>query len=283
MKTIKSSFYPECDLENKNNYKRVFYIKRDGSIMEKVVLDVIDPSHRETLVFTHYLRHLARNFCKTDIGINLKSRDNPWDFQIETSGNSTFNIEITSIAESYKVFNNHSSEERYTKWKQKKDIPLHELIKLGKLFPSDGINSVVQEFMQAGIDNNDLVLNPLCSNKSSFFISNLPSQVITAEKMLLDSISKKAAKKHKGKDQTVIIIDNRTISLEMDDFYSALPIISDYCESLDFPEIWLYTGHCSDDDGNNADFSFIPIKVREYQEKILSLMAEQREGDKFVW
>ncbi|CAM2807868.1 hypothetical protein [Vibrio mytili] len=115
------------------------------------------------------------------------------------------------------------------------------------------------------------------------FISKLPSPVKIAEKVLLDSISKKAVKRHEGKDQTVIIIDNRTMSLEMDDFYSALPSISEYCESLDFPEIWLYTGHCSDDDGNNADFSFIPIKVRQYQAKVLSLMAEQSECGKFVW
>ena len=283
MKAIKSSFYPECDLENKSNYKRVFHIKRDGSIVEKVVLDVIDPFHRETLIFTHYLRHFVRHFCKDNLGINLISRDDPWDFQIETSEDSKFNIEITSIAESYKVFNNNSSEERYTKWKQKKEIPLHELIKLGNLFPSDSLNIVVQEFVQAGIDENDLVLNPLCSKERSLFISKLSTQVNTAEKVLLDSISKKAAKRHKGKEQTVVIIDNRTMSFEKDDFYSALPSISEYCESLDFPEIWLYTGHCSDDDGNNADFSFIPIKVRKYQAKVLSLMAEQSECGKFVW
>lgn len=280
---IKSSFYPECDLEDKNNYKRVYYIKRDGTAVEKVVLDVIDPFHRETLIFTHYLRHFVKHFCNNDLGINLISRDAPWDFQIETSDNSKFNIEITSIAESYKVFNNHSSEERYTKWAQEKEIPLHELIKLEKLFPSDDINSIAQGFVQAGVDENDLVLNPLFSNERALFISKLPYQVDTVEKVLLDSISKKASKRHEGKEQTVLIIDNRTMSFEMDDFYSVLPSVSEYCESLDFPEIWLYTGHCSDDDGNNADFSFIPIKVRDYQAKVLSLMAEQSECGKVVW
>ncbi|NAX46420.1 hypothetical protein CAG70_05335 [Photobacterium halotolerans] len=95
---IKSSFYPECDLEDKSNYKRMYYIKRDGTAVEKVVLDVIDPFHREILIFKHYLRHFVKHFCNNDLGINLISRDEPWDFKIETSDNSKFNIEITSIA-----------------------------------------------------------------------------------------------------------------------------------------------------------------------------------------
>ncbi|MEZ8042427.1 hypothetical protein ACED25_23045 [Vibrio sp. 1F263] len=281
--TIRSSFYPECDLKDKNNYKRMFFIKRDGSTVEKVILDVIDPFHRETLIFTHYMRHLVRHFIKSDVGFNVISRDQPWDFRVETNEKSTFNIEITSIAESYKVFNNHSSEERFTKWKLEKRIPLHELIKLDKLFPNKGIHDVVKDFTRLDIDENDLVVNPLYSEERSLFISKLPTEVKTAQEVLIQSISKKAAKKHVGKEQTVIVIDNRSMTLEMDDFYAALPSVSAYCETLEFPEVWLYTGHCSDDDGNNADFSFIPIKVRRYQEEILDLMAKKNGSGKLVW
>jgi hypothetical protein len=261
----------------------MYIIKRDGSTVEKVILDVIDPFHRETLIFTHYMRHLVRHFLKTGVGFNVISRDEPWDFRVVTSEKNTFNIEITSIAESYKVFNNHSSEERFTKWKQQEKIPLHELIKLVKLFPDKDIDNVAQDFVRAGIDENDLVANPLFSEESSLFISTLPTQAKTVEEVLLESISKKAVKKHKEKDQTVIVIDNRSMTFEINDFYSVLPSIYEYCETLDFPEIWLYTGHCSDDDGNNADFSFIPIKVRKYQAKLLDLMAKENESGKLVW
>ncbi len=105
MEEIKrSGFNPVASLDDKRNYKRFYRIESDGSIVERIFLDVPDPSHREHLIFLHYLKHLAKIFKNQAIGINLLGRDNPWDFRIELSTDEVFNIEITSIADSSKLF-----------------------------------------------------------------------------------------------------------------------------------------------------------------------------------
>lgn len=85
-----SSFYPVSRLDNKNNYKRFSRIERDGSIVERVFLDVPDPSERERLICMHYLRHITRHFLKEDVGVNILTRDNPWDFSLELSTGEFF-------------------------------------------------------------------------------------------------------------------------------------------------------------------------------------------------
>jgi hypothetical protein len=45
---------------------------------------------------------------------------------------------------------------------------------------------------------------------------------------------------------------------------------------MPFPEIWVYTGYCSNDDGTNAEFSLLALKTTQLaQERMLRVAAER--------
>lgn len=277
MKRRKSSFYPVGSLDGKNNYKPFFRIEEDGSIIERVFLNIPDSSEREYIICLHYLRFIRQHFHDENIGIKILDRDSPWDFILELSTGNMLNVEITSIADMQKHFIINKNEERYSQWASKEKIPLHELEKLNRLFPNDKITSIIEE---SKCSENNLIQNPFYNSGKSIFLSTMPNETINLSTLIKEVISKKASKKHLNKDRTVIIIDNRTSLFEVSDYMIASEEVSSYCESLPFPEIWFYTGYCSDSDGNNAEYSFAPLKVTKQQEIKLLEMSNSSKIDK---
>lgn len=280
MKIRKSSFHPKCELNNKHNFKPYNLIERDGTIFERIFLDVPDPSFREHLICLHYLKQLVKIFANEPLAFNIISRDNPWDFKIETSNKELFNVEITSIADSSFSFEKMKREERLILKSNENELPIHELIKLNTFFPTERITKVIESHLENGSSKKDLVDNPFKGNHPNIFLSNSNYTEKNLEKLLRDSISKKESKKHKEKASTVILIDNRTLSYEISDFHKAFDKISDLVNESSFREIWLYTGYCSDNDGNNAEFSLAPIKTTKKQDKALTeLMNKNRPNE----
>ncbi|QNL48304.1 hypothetical protein H8S90_16065 [Olivibacter sp. SDN3] len=66
-----------------------------------------------------------------------------------------------------------------------------------------------------------------------------------------------------------------TVTYELEDVVNYLDKLGNYFETLPFKEVWLYTGYYSDLDGNNAEYSFVPLKVEEIKlEKLKSKLKE---------
>lgn len=81
-----------------------------------------------------------------------------------------------------------------------------------------------------------------------------------------------------------IIIDNRTGAFDVPDYQAAARSLEPFLESTPFPEIWFYTGHCSDDDGNRAEFSFAPLKVGNDMRSVLDTLALDSDASgRVVW
>ena len=91
---------------------------------------------------------------------------------------------------------------------------------------------------------------------------NLVNEIQTA-------ISKKVAKRHKGKESTIILLDNLTTHADPKHFFDAVKDLQDYLDEVPFPSIWLYTGYYSDDNGYNCEYSLVPIKLSEREVKTL--------------
>ena len=280
MKEIRrSGFYPVTSLDEKRNYKRFYRIEQDGSIVERVFLNVPDSAHREHLIFLHYLKHLVKLFKDQKIGINVLSRDNPWDFKIEISTGEIFNIEITSIADSSKLFEIQKREERYAKCCQQAEIRLRDLEKISILFPNEQLNKVVVDYLNEGISKDTNVKNPLKKEGANIFLSNMAKNLDPLENQIRTAIEGKVAKKHEEKEITVLIIDNRTSAYDMEEYSNACEELGDYLKSIPFPEVWFYTGYFSDDDGNNSEFSFGPLKIQEQQKTILENFINESNVD----
>jgi len=281
-----SSFFPVSSLEGKNNYKVFYRIEEDSTISEHVFLDVSDPTKRELLICLHYLQHISRFFLNENIGVNIVSRDCPWDFELELSTGANFNIEITSVADRVHQFMINKSEERLAKWGSEDTIPLHELEKLSELFPDAEIENTVKSYLESGLQKTQHVDNPLKKDSPYILLSTMPRPNETLSDIIRSSIDKKFRKSHSGKENTMLLIDNRTSAFNVSDYIAAAKSLEKYLSSMPFPEIWFYTGYCSDDDGNNAEFSFAPLKVTCKQRRILNdLVANNSidENNRLVW
>lgn len=278
----KSTFYPLETLDDKKNYKPFYRIEEDGTIIAKVLLDIPDPSHREHIICLHYLKHVIRHFYDSMIGVNIISRDSPWDFGLEFSNGEKFNVEITSIADMQKHFAINKNEERYSIWKSEKTIPVHELKKLNKLFHNQKVTEVLKKIYKSNISENDYITNPFYSSEKTIFHSNMPATDVKLSSLLKEVIDKKVSKNHNDKENTVLIVDNRTSIFEISDYQTSASELYEYFESLPFPEIWFYTGYYSDNDGNNAEFSFSPLKLTGKKQKVLEDMTADETG-KVVW
>lgn len=279
MKKKRSSFHPNCDMSDKKNFKTFNLIERDGTIFERILLDVPDVSLREYLVCVHYLKQQIKVFNKEPKMFNIISRDKPWDFYIETDYNENFNVEITSIADDSDSFEKMKREERLIKISNVDQIAFHELIKLNSFFPTENITTLIDDYRKKDISKRDLVLNPFKDFSTNIFLSNSNGVKKNLDDLLIDSIKRKESKNHKDKESTIILIDNRTLSYEISDFYESLDRINDVLKKSSFKEIWIYTGYCSNEDGNNAEYSFIPIKTTEEQEKIITEIKNKGKQD----
>jgi hypothetical protein len=274
----RSDFYPVGSLRGKHNYKRFLRIERDGSVRETVHLDVPDVSHREQLICWHYLRHLVHHFLRKDVGVSVVGRDCPWDFKLQLSTGQRFFVEITAIADSAKHFEINKREERFTRWAGENAMPLHELRKLAALFSDENLSRIATEHVQQGRDDSELVANPLKERSQRIFLSNMLEPDESLAQQLRSSIERKSRKAHAGKDATVLLIDNRTSAFDFPDYRSAADELEPMLTNLPFQEVWFYTGYCSDDDGNNAEFSFAPLKVTPSQAEVLRALEVDCKG-----
>lgn len=273
----RSGFYPVGSLLGKRNYKQFVKIERDGSVRQTVYLDVPDAPHRELLICLHYLRHLVRNVLRDEVEVNILGRDCPWDFKLQLSTGQVFCLEITSIADNAGHFEINKREERFTRWAREELIPLHELQKLAYLFSDDSLNSIASEHVREGLGGSELVANPLRQAKCRVFLSSMLQPDTSLANQIRSAVGRKAMKAHAGKETTVLIIDNRTSAFDLPDYFAAAKELRSMLAETPFPEVWFYTGYCSDDDGNNAEFSFAPLKVPAlHAEMLLALNVDSR-------
>jgi hypothetical protein len=278
-------FFPLDDSESKPNSKRFYRVDRDGSIVEKVFLHVPDDRERERLIFVHYLRLLGRHFIVADVGIRVLSRDDPWDFKIKLSTGRILNVEITAIADSPQHFEINKREERLAGYVRREQISLRELKKLVSWFPDLHLEPSVEDLEARGTEPDQLIENPLKTEKSVLLSKLLETQE-SLEDQLRTAVEKKLSKPHAEKGNTMLIIDNRSSAYDAPDYFRAAEALHPYLGSTPFPEIWFYTGYYSDSGGNEAEFTFAPLKISDDQAQALrDLVARDGLDDhrRLIW
>jgi hypothetical protein len=161
-----------------------------------------------------------------------------------------------------------------------------ELKKLNSLFPEPRFAKIIEEYEIEGISNSESVKNPFHETQTRILLSNLFKLIEKLDEQIRSVITKKINKNHSEKEQTVLIIDNRTSAFGVPEFFDAAKKLETFIDSTPFQEVWFYTGYCSNDDGNNAEFSFSPLKVTIDQEKILNEMVNKNNVDnngRIIW
>jgi len=254
---------PNSDLTGKHFFKVWHIIDRDGSVHSRVTLNVPNSELREELICRHYLARYTKEVIKSRVSVELLSRDSPWDFEISLSNGIQLKIEITAIADDQSMFRKMKHEDRIIKSTQDAVISLHELEKINNIFPDETTQALVNTYKSGGLTNNSKVDNPYYQ-KGPFLFQGL-APVIEREfgDLLMEAANKKVNKNHPNKSEVILIIDNRTIHYELEDILVSLSNYSDELNNLPFREVWIYTGYYSDVTGNDAEYSFISIKIPE--------------------
>jgi len=265
MNIIDSSFHPVKDFHTKKNYKEQYMIDEKGNIKRRVLLNIPDPRMREEIILKHYLKQYTRYFLKCHAGITILSRDDPWDFKIKINDGNPNNIEITSIADSEQIFRETKHEEIIEQIKDNPNISIRDLKNISKKISSDFKFPIID--VNAYKDD-DIIDNPLFQAPMKIWLSMCDYKFKNIDDIIWQAINKKINKKNDEKENTILIIDNRTIHCEINDIMS---FVSQYCEALDklpFMEIWLYTGYYSDYECNDCEFDIIPMKLTETDYKL---------------
>ena len=219
------------------------------------------------------------------MGLNILDRDNPWDFKIELSNKEIFNLEITSIADEKSLFKKVKAEDRLMSLANRDKIPFFELKKIYTFFPSSEIAKLIGRYNSLKISKTDLVDNPFKEPVPYLFYSSISEDLELFEKHIVNVIDKKIKKKHFDKSNTILLIDNRTITYELDEVLNGLEKIDDYINDTPFKEIWFYTGYYSDWGGNDSEYSLIPLKISEEKHSILERASKKEikfENIKFI-
>ena len=270
LKTEPSSFRPVNDIEKQSNFKRYFRIERDGTIIEKVLLDLPTKEKREEIILMHFLKFLTRNFQKKAASYKLLKRDSPWDFTIlDEDNNETFHVEITSVADNSWSFEKLKREETYSKFIGKQKVRLRDLKKIYVWFRENIIKNILEKYEAESFKDDDIVDNPLFGEKKRLFISDSKDEESTLYDCIIKAIDKKVAKNHSDKEKTILIVDNRTIKFQLKDYFEAIKLLKHSAKKYPFKEIFLYNGYYSGLDGNNAEFSFSEIQLSKETEGVL--------------
>jgi hypothetical protein len=124
-----------------------------------------------------------------------------------------------------------------------KKLSPHKIQKLDKLFPREEGENFSRE------ENSFF-------EKQMITVSSLPPPAESYESLLSAAISAKASKRHSGKEQTILVIDDQTTAFTSDEILSSLNNL----QTVDpFKEIWIYVGYWGTLSG---DGEYTLIKVR---------------------
>lgn len=169
----RKGFFPKNSLEGKNNFLPTIHIFHPNlTPILGVYLTVPDMRLREQIIFSHYFQQYAKLFADLPLGIWVNKRDNPWDFEIETSQGNKLNIEIISIAESHKAFKNRKDTEMFIGQTNAEQIPFSLLQKVNAKFPDESVDKLIARFEAQKASKNQLVDNPIFNTSPNFFARN---------------------------------------------------------------------------------------------------------------
>ena len=268
-------WFPGKPLSGKRNFKSTFRIAEDGSVTQRVRLQVDDKFVREEIICKHFLSYYVRWVVRDRVGVTFTSRDDPWDFGMVFSNGLDCFLEITAIAEAEQQFVERSREEKFAAVRHQQIIPVGLLRKLYRHWPSEDASALLATAEK--LDNRTKVLNPWFGQVGPIWVSRVGNPELSLLELIRAAVLSKAVKRHAGKGRTILVIDNRT-AFELGDYHEASRRFDELSEISPFFEVYLYTGYYSDDDGSNAEWSFAPILVTtQTAERIQLTLAERLE------
>ena len=260
MKNAKrKGWYARQPLDGKKQFKRIYTVNRDGSVIDNVFLNVSDVRSREEIIAIHFLNFAFDLIFPGDEIVSKSGRDAPWDFSFKLRSGGSFNIEIVSISDNAHRFEVHKREELVEGLCTARSIPLSLLQKINKGIPTENARSIISEAARLSTKRNDLVSNPWYNptgENRHVYESMLYQPDASLGDLVRNAVRIKEEKAHPDKSDTILIIDNRTQAFDIDDYREMVSNPLWDLSQTPFKQIWFYTGYYSDVTGAEAEFSW---------------------------
>lgn len=266
-----STYAPKLDLKGKQSFTRHTFIHENGGIREVVRMNVLDDRHREDIVAFHFSRQYAEIHYRDQIEppqFYIVGRDCPWDFEYVMHDGTTFYLEICRIAEK-KLLQLMRAENDCVILLHQKELWGYEVLKVEKHFPGT-IPAEIVESIKTKSDKQRLFALGDEDRVPQLFLRPPLNPHIDLKLEIRTAIQKKAAKRHRGKERTIVVLDNLTTHCEPDDIFNAVENLQDFLDDCPFHSIWIYTGYYSDDQGFDCEYSLTPIKLGDRERQLLS-------------
>jgi hypothetical protein len=257
----RDGFFPRKDPSKLHNCKQYFWIQPDGSRLHAAYLNALEESFREEIILNQYLSHMTRILAERPIRYNIVSRDEPWDFSLALNTGAQINVEISSFTDRDGFFKRLTAEELLQRHSYYATIRLGLLIKIAKLFPDQELDNTIEEHRSNGLSSSNEVPNPYYPERPKLFNSFSPLQPLDIYEQASLAISKKQSKRHQGKQDTVLILDNRTATAGLTDFERIAHRLDGLIRWTEFSEVWLYTGYGGGHNQKFEDYLLLPFKL----------------------
>lgn len=198
---------------------------------------------------------------------------------MELSNELLFNVEITSVADNQWLHEKMKREEEFEKIVARKYISLRKLKKIHLWFGGEKSQQSIKKAEEDSTKADEQIANPFYDERGRIYISDSKDELKSLSDLIVEAIEKKIYKNHDGIENTILIIDNRTSRFEIEDYRKAIGELESGAElaKINFREVYFYTGYYSDNDGNNAEYSFAPIKLPQEKWEQLKRIIESKD------
>ncbi|MEP0565084.1 MAG: hypothetical protein ABJC64_11825, partial [Paracoccaceae bacterium] len=219
--------------------------------------------------------HFSNQYAEVHYGHQLEQpqfyvvgRDNPWDFEYVMHDGTTFFLEICRVADK-DLLKAMKIENDVTTLLLKSELKGFEIQKIEKHFPNTLPRDLVEK-VKTKADRQRTFSWERKVDTPKVFLRPPMNPRLDLKKELETALKKKAAKKHAGKERTIVVLDNITTHSKPEDFFAVVEELAQFIEELPFKSVWLYTGYYSDDNGYNCEYTLIPIKLSDEEAEFLT-------------
>ena len=249
---------PMAPIHNKSNFKIHNFIERDGTIIQSVRL-YAEQHLREHIIMTQTLGQFSSwGYIDKLQEFEITSRDDPWDYSIKTECGKEFNIEITEFTDS--VVCRQKNEEKELEFKKLFSAKNAPYIKIKKAVEYLDLKGIKLPDIKNGKNKTTIDNSLFGKDEHRIFLSHSGLMEKNIE-IIKKAILKKAQKAHTGKENTILILDNRSIYFNTYHLEKILEWIHKEKPDIPFKEVFIYTGYYSDDDGKNSEFSSMSLML----------------------
>lgn len=259
-------------LKDIRNYRKWLTIERDGTTKEKLILSLQDKRRREEIIAYHFQKFYKNAYNITPPSL-LIGRDNPRDFTLTNKDGQRLCLEIVSVSDTSEGFRKHSHHAKLEELL--KDEPLSIIAAIPWNSSKKDIERAVED-MKRRSPINDFVNGPVGvfneritaqrpiirrfadTQKKRIFLTDGVNEPIV--KIINTSIRNKEEMPYKNIEDMTLIVDDQLIMYDRNDIARTRLDLVFTNKKSPFKEIFLYSGYCANEDGNNAEFTIWPIK-----------------------